>query len=125
GARVYEIDEIAVRGIDAVAAEIRSALGNAATYLTIDVDAIDPAFAPGTGTPVPGGLSAREAICLLRRLAGLRLVGMDVVEVLPALDHADLTAHLAAQLLYEGLALGALARTAATAAAPDRLRRLG
>ena len=125
GARVYEIDEIAARGIDAVAAEIRSALGNGATYLTIDVDAIDPAFAPGTGTPVPGGLSAREAIRLLRGLAGLRLVGMDVVEVLPALDHADLTAHLAAQLLYEGLALGALARTAATAAAPDRLRRLG
>jgi agmatinase len=116
GARVYEIDEVAARGIDVVAAEIRASIGIAPTYLTIDVDGIDPAFAPGTGTPVPGGLSSREAIRLLRGLAGLRLVGMDVVEVLPALDHADLTTHLAAQLLFEGLALGALARAAAVGA---------
>jgi agmatinase len=113
GARVYEIEEMAARGARAIAAEIRAAIGDAPTYLTFDVDAVDPAHAPGTGTPVPGGLSAREAIGLLRGLAGVRLVGMDVVEVLPALDHADLTTHLAAQLLFEGLALGALARAAA------------
>jgi agmatinase len=110
GARVYAIDEVCDRGIDAIAAEVRRAVANAAVYVSIDVDGIDPAFAPGTGTPVPGGLTAREAIRLLRGLAGIRIVGMDVVEVLPALDHADITSHLAAQLLFEGLALTALAR---------------
>jgi agmatinase len=70
---------------------------------------VDPAFAPGTGTPVPGGLSAREALRLVRALAGVRLVGMDVVEVCPPLDHADLTSHLAAHLLFEGLAVAAAA----------------
>lgn len=118
GARVYEIDEVCARGVDAIAADVRRAIGGAATYLTFDVDAVDPAHAPGTGTPVPGGLSAREAIRLLRGLAGIRLVGMDVVEVLPALDQADRTSHLAAELLFEGLALGALARTAAAREGP-------
>ena len=61
---------------------------------------------------MPGGLSSREALQLLRALAGLRLVGMDVVEVCPPLDHADLTSHLACHILFEGLALAAIARTA-------------
>jgi len=74
----------------------------------VGAEAIDPAFAPGTGTPVPGGLTSREALALLRALAGVNLVGMDLVEVSPALDHADLTCHLGAWLLYEGLALRAL-----------------
>ena len=72
------------------------------------MDAIDPAFAPGTGTPVPGGLTSREAMALLRGLAGVDLAGMDLVEVCPPYDHADVTAHLAAYLLFEGLALLAL-----------------
>ena len=72
------------------------------------MDGVDPAHAPGTGTPVPGRLTAREALQLLRGVAGVRLVGMDLVEVSPALDHADLTCHLGAWLLYEGLALRAL-----------------
>jgi len=125
GMTVLHAEEVLDMGIAAVVAKARAVVGDGPTYVTFDVDGIDPAFAPGTGTPVPGGLSAREAIRLLRGLAGLRLVGMDVVEVLPALDHADLTTHLAAQLLYEGLALGALARTAAAAAAPERRRSLG
>jgi agmatinase len=75
---------------------------------SFDVDALDPSFAPGTGTPVPGGLTSREAFTLLRALRGVRLVGMDLVEVAPALDHADLTCHLGAWTLYEGLALRAL-----------------
>ena len=95
-------------GVDVIAAEVRRAVGLRNVYLTFDVDAIDPAFAPGTGTPVPGGLTSREAIALLRGLAGINLVGMDVVEVAPSLDHADLTCHLAAHLLFEGLALAAL-----------------
>jgi len=108
GARVYSVDDLADRGVSAVAAEIRSALGHRPVYLSFDVDAVDPAFAPGTGTPVPGGLTSREALQLVRGLAGAALVGMDVVEVCPPLDHADLTSHLAAHLLFEGLALAAL-----------------
>ncbi len=108
GGKIVDADEIAQRGPADVAREIRSALEDRPAYLTVDVDAVDPAFAPGTGTPVPGGLTAREALALVRGLAGIRLVGMDVVEVSPLLDHADLTAHLAAHLLFEGLAVSAL-----------------
>lgn len=110
GATLYDVDTIAERGIAAVTERIASAAGARPLYITFDIDAVDPAFAPGTGTPVPGGLTSREAIGLLRGLAGCRLVGMDLVEVCPALDHADVTSHLAAHLLYEGLALLAVPR---------------
>jgi agmatinase len=109
GARATTADEVAALGAAAVGARIREAIGDRPAYLSFDVDAVDPAFAPGTGTPVPGGLSSREALQLVRALSGVRLVGMDLVEVCPALDHADLTSHLAAALLFEGLALVALA----------------
>jgi agmatinase len=104
-ATLYDVDAIATRGIARVAQHIVSCVGDRPVYITFDVDGIDPAFAPGTGTPVPGGISSREAIALLRGLAGVRIVGMDLVEVCPALDHADVTSHLAAHLLFEGLAL--------------------
>jgi agmatinase len=110
GARVIAPDDLAALGASVVAQAIRERTGDRPLYLTLDVDALDPAFAPGTGTPVPGGLSSREVLQLLRGLAGVNLVGMDVVEVCPALDHADLTGHLAAHLLFEGLALAALRR---------------
>lgn len=109
-ARRYAADDVAERGVRHVADEIRRTIGDRPVYLSFDVDAVDPAFAPGTGTPVPGGLSSREALQLIRSLAGLRLVGMDVVEVCPPLDHADVTSHLAAHVLFEGLALAAIAR---------------
>jgi agmatinase len=109
GGSLRDADEVADRGVLAIAAELRRAVGDRPVYLSFDVDAVDPAFAPGTGTPVPGGLSAREALRLVRALAGVRLVGMDVVEVCPPLDHADLTSHLAAHLLFEGLAVAAAA----------------
>lgn len=108
GCRTWTADEVADRGVAAIAAEIRATAGARPTYVSFDVDAVDPAFAPGTGTPVPGGLTSREALRLVRELAGVQLVGMDLVEVCPALDHADLTSHLAAHLLFEGLALVAL-----------------
>jgi agmatinase len=108
GALVFGPDEVAERGIARLGRDIRQRIGRRKVYLTFDVDAVDPAHAPGTGTPVPGGLSAREAIGLLRSLAGVDLVGMDLVEVAPALDHADITCVLAAHLLYEGVALAAL-----------------
>jgi len=105
GATTLSADAIGERGVAAVVAQMRAIIGDRPLYVTFDVDGVDPAFAPGTGTPVPGGLSAREALQLLRGLFGARLVGMDVVEVSPPLDFADLTSHLAAHLLYEGLAL--------------------
>jgi len=108
GAHGFLMPLLEARGIEAVTREIRAAIGDRPLYVTFDVDGIDPAFAPGTGTPVPGGLTAREALHLLRGMAGARLVGMDLVEISPALDHADLTCHLGAWLLYEGLALRAL-----------------
>jgi len=108
GARGYPMAVVEARGIADIGREIRDSIGDRPLYVTFDVDAIDPAFAPGTGTPVPGGLTSREALQLLRGMAGARLVGMDVVEVCPALDQADLTCHLGAWLLYEGLALRAL-----------------
>jgi agmatinase len=109
-ARLHFIEEVSQGGIEAVMAEVGRVIGDRPTYLTFDVDGVDPAFAPGTGTPVPGGLTAREAVELVHGLAGVRLVGMDLVEVCPALDHAEITSHLAAQLLFEGLALHALSR---------------
>lgn len=105
GGRVFSTEEVAERGAERVGCEIRTALGNRLTYVSFDVDALDPAFAPGTGTPVPGGLQSREAFALLRALAGTPLVGMDVVEVAPPLDVGDRTCTVAAYLLYEGLAL--------------------
>lgn len=108
GAKRHDMRAIEDRGIKAIADEIRTSVGDLPVYVTFDVDGLDPAFAPGTGTPVPGGMSAREALRLMRGLAGIRVVGMDVVEVSPGLDHADVTLHLAAQLLFEGLALAAL-----------------
>jgi agmatinase len=104
GVKVHDMDELADRGVVSVMEEVRAAIGPRPTYVTFDIDAVDPAFAPGTGTPMPGGLSSREALRLVRGLSGLRLVGMDVVEVLPAHDHADATSLLAACLLMEGLA---------------------
>ena len=79
---------------------------NAATV----IDAADPAFAPGTGTPEPGGFSSYQMLQLMRGLKGLNLVGMDIVEVSPPYDHADVTAILAANLVFEYLCLVALNR---------------
>ncbi len=114
GARRHDADDVAERGVRRVGDEVRRAVGDRPVYLSFDIDAVDPAFAPGTGTPVPGGLSSREALQLLRSLAGLRLVGMDLVEVCPPFDHADVTSHLAAHVLFEGLALAAIARREGT-----------
>jgi len=108
GARIVPVEELEARGAGAVGADLRRALEGRPVYVSVDVDALDPAFAPGTGTPVPGGLTSREAFALLRALAGVELAGMDVVEVNPALDQADRTSALAAHLLYEGLALRAV-----------------
>jgi agmatinase len=84
------------------------ALGDDEAYLSFDIDCVDPAFAPGTGTPVCGGFSSAEVLAELRRLAGINLVGADVVEVLPERDPVGMTAFLASHVLLEILALDAL-----------------
>jgi len=93
----------------ALAQRIRGVLGTGPAYLSFDIDALDPAAAPGTGTPEVGGLATWQAQGILRRLTGLHWVGMDVVEVAPAYDHAEITALAAATLAWEYLALLAVA----------------
>jgi agmatinase len=90
-------------GIAAALEVIRARAGAAPVYLSFDIDGLDPAFAPGTGTPVPGGLASWQALELVRGLAGLNLVGMDLVEVSPPFDHAEITALAAAHLAHDWL----------------------
>lgn len=88
-------------GPAAVAARILERVGEAPCYLTVDIDVLDPAFAPGTGTPVAGGLSSAQLLGILRRLHGLAIVGSDVVEVSPPYDHGEITAIAAAAVAFE------------------------
>lgn len=97
-----EIDEI---GIGAVIRKAREVVGDGPTYLTFDIDSLDPSFAPGTGTPEIGGLTTREAQALLRGMKGVNLVGADLVEVAPQYDSTTMTVIAAAQLLFEILSL--------------------
>jgi guanidinobutyrase / D-arginase len=103
--RAMELEDIGVAG---VVQRIRERVGDAPLYVSVDIDVLDPAHAPGTGTPEAGGLTSRELLGILRGLAGLNLVGADVVEVSPAYDHAELTTVAAAHVCYELLALLAL-----------------
>jgi agmatinase len=90
---------------------LREVAGTGPCYLTFDIDGIDPAFAPGTGTPVVGGLTSFEALNMMRSIKGLQFVGGDVVEVAPAYDRSEITALLAATIAMEIAALIALTRT--------------
>jgi agmatinase len=95
-----------------VAAQIRRRVGNRPAFITFDIDVVDPAFAPGTGTPEAGGPSAHDMLAVLRGLTGVDFIGFDVVEVIPAYDPAGVTATLAANIAYEMLSLVALRRSA-------------
>ena len=111
GITVVDIDEAHKEGVDAVAGRLRSLVGEAVVYVTFDIDAVNPAFAPGTGTPEVGGLTSHQAQGLLRGLAGVRLAGADVVEVSPPFDGpGQITSLLAANLLFELLCLMAVGR---------------
>jgi len=88
-------------GIDAVVTETRKILGDRPVYLTFDIDCLDPAYAPGTGTPVCGGLSTHQAMSIIRGFMGINLVGMDIVEVAPAYDVGEITALAGAHLAME------------------------
>jgi agmatinase len=92
-------------GVDAVIAETRRIVADQPAYLTFDIDCLDPGFAPGTGTPVVGGLSTFQAQSIIRGLGDVNLIGMDVVEVAPAYDHAEMTSLAAASLALDYLCL--------------------
>ena len=101
-------------GIDATIETIVRTVGGQKAYLSFDIDALDPAFAPGTGTPVPGGLSSSQALELLRGIGAIDFIGMDIVEVAPDYDHSEITALVAAQLGLEYICLQAAAKRAST-----------
>jgi agmatinase len=92
GLTIFNAHDLDALGVDEIHSRIRELVGDAKVYLTFDIDCLDPAYAPGTGTPVAGGLSSREALAILRALGPLDFVGGDVVEVSPPYDHADITA---------------------------------
>lgn len=112
GFTVVPWDDLAQLGTGAVTAAVERAGGKA--FLTFDIDFVDPAFAPGTGTPECGGPSSMQALALLRACRGLRIVGADVVEVLPDLDSSHLTSTLAATVAWEILSLLAVTAPEAT-----------
>ncbi|GLW04904.1 agmatinase [Microtetraspora sp. NBRC 13810] len=96
------------RGVDEVVDALRQRVGDRPLYVSVDIDVLDPAHAPGTGTPEAGGLTSRELLEILRGLAGGNLVGADVVEVAPAYDHAEITSVAASHVVYDLIALLAL-----------------
>jgi agmatinase len=110
GFTVIPSEELFALGVDAVASRALGIVGDGPTFLSFDVDFVDPSCCPGTGTPEIGGPSAREALALLRRLTGCNIVAFDIVEVLPDLDVAEITAMTAANVAFTFMALLALRR---------------
>ena len=105
GFQVIGSDDYQLDGLAAVIERMRARLGDAPVYVSVDIDVLDPAHAPGTGTPEAGGLTSRELLHSLRGLVGANIVGADIVEVAPAYDHADITTVAAATLVFDLLAL--------------------
>ena len=99
-------------GTQSAIERIRQTVGSTQAYLTFDIDCLDPAFAPGTGTPVAGGLSSAQALEILRGIGDLNYVGMDLVEVAPAYDHAEITAIAAATIVHDFICLLAIKQSA-------------
>ncbi|WP_423722570.1 agmatinase [Arthrobacter caoxuetaonis] len=93
------------QGVDEVVAKLRDRIGNRPLYISVDIDVLDPAHAPGTGTPEAGGMTSRELLEILRGMRGMNLIGADVVEVAPAYDHADITAVAASHVAYDLITL--------------------
>jgi agmatinase len=105
GMTVIHAEEVPELGVAAVVEKALAVVGDGPTYVSFDIDGIDPAFAPGTGTPEVGGLTTREVLGILRGLKGLNIIGGDVVEVAPQYDATTNTAHVGAQVLFEILSL--------------------
>ena len=107
GARIVTIHEVMEKGVKEVLKEVHERM-KGPVYVSIDIDAADPAYAPGTGTPEVGGLSSYQMLQLVRGLHGLNLIGFDLVEVSPPFDHGDITAILASNIAFEYLSLLAI-----------------
>jgi agmatinase/guanidinopropionase len=105
GAKMITIDDAFHMGIPGVVKAIREGVGDRPVYISLDIDSVDPAYAPGTGTPEVGGFTSYQMLQLMRGLRGLNLVSLDLVEVSPPYDHSDITAILAANLTFEFLSL--------------------
>ncbi|MBN7785223.1 agmatinase [Ponticoccus gilvus] len=110
GFHILDAGEVHAAGPERIAEQVHQIVGRAACYITFDIDALDPAFAPGTGTPVWGGLTSHQAAVMLRRLAGVNMVGGDVVEVSPPFDTTGATAIAAAHVATELLSIWASTR---------------
>jgi agmatinase/guanidinopropionase len=113
GAEILTINQVFEMGIPPVIDKMRSAVGDRPVYVSLDIDSVDPAFAPGTGTPEVGGLTSYQILQLVRGLQGLNLVGFDLVEVSPPYDHGDITSILAANLAFEFISLLAVSSSLA------------
>ncbi|MCV7179414.1 agmatinase [Mycolicibacterium sphagni] len=105
GFRIIRAGDLDVMGVEAAVDVVARRVDDLPVYLSIDIDVLDPAFAPGTGTPESGGLTSRELLRMLRRLKGVNVVGADVVEVAPAYDHAEITSIAAATVVFDLLSL--------------------
>ncbi|WP_407661333.1 agmatinase [Frankia nepalensis] len=116
GFTVVTSPQIELEGLAGAVERLRRRVGDRPVYVSVDIDVLDPAFAPGTGTPEAGGLTSRELLVLLREFGGLNLVSADIVEVAPAYDHAQITGIAAAHVGYE--LLSAMARRPAPPALP-------
>jgi agmatinase len=105
GFRIIRAGDLDVMGVEAAVDIVARRVDDLPVYLSIDIDVLDPAFAPGTGTPESGGLTSRELLRMLRQLNGINVVGADVVEVAPAYDHAEITSIAAATVVFDLLSL--------------------
>jgi len=114
GFRILDVMQIAEDGVKSSIERISAAVGDVPVYISIDIDVLDPGFAPATGTPEAGGLSSRELLAMLRGFTALNIVSADIVEVAPAYDHAEITSIAAAHVAYELLALMAKRTRVAT-----------
>ncbi|MHC8508277.1 MAG: agmatinase [Rhodospirillales bacterium] len=105
GFNIIDAPWVHENGVEASVSRIKEVVGDNLCYLTFDIDCLDPSFAPGTGTPVPGGLTTQQAAAILKGLCGVKLCGMDLVEVAPAYDVSEITALAAADLIQNMLGL--------------------
>jgi agmatinase len=101
GFQIFSSVEFQDLGVNVAIEKIKARVGQRPVYISIDIDVLDPAHAPGTGTPEAGGLTSRELLSVLRATAGMNVIGADIVEVAPAYDHAQITGIAASHVMYE------------------------
>ena len=112
GMKLIPAHKVREMGLETLVKTILERVGDKPCFLTFDIDFVDPAYAPGTGTPEVGGFTSLEALELVRNIKDLNFVGFDLVEVLPAYDHGEITAYLAANIVFEYLSILAMKKKA-------------